>query len=263
MHDRAQELFVRMIRDCGDDIIRMQASFMMYMNQYLADFPEEKQLLVDAFKVGIPEKIVQHAGEPEYGAYLRNLGPRFAEAARRSQDEAAWAVATWALALGRTEDYIVPERRSRVYPEDVAVQESPETKFVTQTMMASIVAIGGGLGGLIAALLFTLLLPELTDAMIYGTSAGKSSLAGVLLVLIMGFATAVVAAAAAVGGWLVGRGSELPWGGFSIAMGTAFTMYFIILALPIPFLPILVKPALYFGSIFATVYKYAARGGNY
>lgn len=263
MQDRAQEIFIRMVRDCGDDIIRMQASFMMYINQYMTDYPQEKQLLVDAFKVGIPEKIVQHAGEPEYEAYLQNLGPRFAEAGRRPQDEAAWAVATWAKALGRTADYIAPERRSRVYPEDVAVQESAETKFVTQTMMASIVALGGGLGGLIAALLFTLLLPALTDAMIYGPSTGKNNLAGLLLVLVMGFTTAVVASAAAVGGWLVGRGSELPWGGFSIALGTAFTMYFIILALPIPFVPILVKPALYFGSIFATVYKYAARGGNY
>lgn len=268
MTDDARTAFISMVRDCGNDIVRMQASFEMYLNQYMVDYPEEKKLLLDAFRVGIPEKILQHAGDQGYDKYLQNLGPRFAEAGRRPVEEAAWGVETWALALNRTADYVAPVVQERVYLDDLIPEESEAKKFATGTAMAVIVSSGGALGAGLASLVWPLAMTAMgLSAQIYVSSQEtpvKTDAEQILAIAIIFFMSAMVGGLGALGGWLFGRGSELPWSGFSVAFFTAMTMFFIIGAVGIPLVPgIIWKPVVLFGCVFGSVYKTAARGGNY
>lgn len=268
MQEKAREIFIGMIRDCGTDIVRMRASFEMYLGQYLIDYPEEKQLLHDAFRVGIPEKILQHAGEKDYDKYLTRLGPRFAEAAKRLDDECAWGVETWAMALGRTADYAAPAAPDRVYLEDLIPEESHTKKVATGTAMAIIVSAGGGLGAGLAALLWPLVgaVAGFSSRYYAGDTenAIKTEYDQTIYFVMIFLTAAAVGAFGALGGWLFGRGAEYPWAGFSIAFGTALTMFFIVQVIPIPFVPSIIwKPIVLFGSVFGSVYKTAARGGQY
>src|SRR5438105_9264797 len=159
MHEKARKAFVEMLRECGPVIVRMEASFNMYLGQYLLEFPEDRQLLTDAFEVGVPQKILKHAGEPDYAKFLARLGPRFAEVAKRTEEECVWAVETWAIALGRTADYVARAVPDRLYVADVLeAKETPEKQFVANAGMSIIVASGGGAGAAMAALLFPLAL---------------------------------------------------------------------------------------------------------
>jgi hypothetical protein len=269
MQESARGAFIEMVRDCGNDIVRMEASFEMFLGQYLTEFPEERKLLSDAFKVGVPQKMIQHAGKADYADYLTKLGPRFAEAANRPEDESAWAIETWSLALGRTSDYVAPVIPNRVYiADEIEAQETPEKKFVANAGMATIVTAGGGIGAAMAALLFPLALAGagMTDDFVAtGGSRGQyrthSEFEQIVLFVVIGLVAATVGGVAALGGWLLGKGAEYPWATFGVACGTAFTMFFIITFIPV--IPMLVKPVLYFASVFGTTYKSAARGGNY
>jgi hypothetical protein len=269
MQDRARQIFVEMIRDCGEDIVRMQSSFEMYLNQYLVDYPEEKLLLLDAFKVGIPQKIYQHAGEKNYDRYLQKLGPRFAETARRTEDDCAWGVETWAIALNRTADYVAKTEADRIYPEDVAAvtQISPTKQAATNVAMAAIVCSGGFLGGLFAMLLVLAMLPGLLG-MLLGGGSGANAEAGSQLArsawyMVIAFAVAngVLATLPTAAAWYLGRGAENPWASFGVAMGAAFTSFFMCLFVPI--IPLPAKVIAYVAMIFGATYKSAARGGNY
>ncbi len=271
MKAEAREIFSQMVRDCGNDIVRMHASFEMYLNQYLVDFPDEKLLLLDAFKVGIPEKIIQHAGEKDYASYLEKLGPRFAAAANRMDDESNWAVETWAIALNRTADYHAPRPPARIYPEELLPVETPELRIITSGSMAIIVMLGGAIGGALA----TSLLPIAFYAMDLSghfTGSGQSGAAKtvssewaeIIFFVVVALAAAGICGAAALGGWLLGKGAEAPWASFGVACGTACTMVIVVTFTPLPpFIPFLIKPVILFCIVFGTTYKSAARGGNY
>jgi len=270
MQEKARDLFVHMVRDCGEDITRMQASFEMYVNQYLVDYPDEKQLLVDAYKVGIPGKIRQHAGESDYAKYLAKLGPRLAEASRRSEEEGTWGVQTWAEALDRTADYVAPAEQGRFYPDASDVESDDPKQVIAGTAMTMIVATGGALGAGLAAILFPLvfmalgLSPHIYAADADGGNTIKNSKDQWIYFAVVFLTAAVIGGAGACGGWLLGRGAELPWGGFCVAFGTAMTMFFIISVIWVPFVPSIIwKPIALFASVFGTTYKTAARGGNY
>ncbi|CAN5232178.1 hypothetical protein BH11PLA2_BH11PLA2_25820 [soil metagenome] len=268
MQEKARKLFIEMVRDCGKDIVRMQASFEMYLGQYLTDYPDEKQLLLDAFKVGIPEKILQHAGEKDYSKYLHKLGPRFAEASRRLEDESAWAVETWAMALNRTADYVPEEKIDRFYAEDhIDSSVLKQEQTIAYTAMTLIVSGGGFLGGAAAACLLPIALfaSGFSDAVytaghVTGQYRVYSEMDQVLFFALIGLAGGSVSGVAAFGGWWLGKGAENPWDTFGVACGTAFTVFLIAAFVP---LAMLLKPILLFGSVFGATYTSAARGGQY
>jgi hypothetical protein len=82
----------------------------------------------------------------------------------------------------------------------------------------------------------------------------------VVVLMVMG-AAGFLSAVATLGGWLFGGGDEKPWATFSVAFGTAMSTLLILMF--IPCIPLLAKPVIYFGSVFAATFKSAARGGNY
>jgi hypothetical protein len=265
MQDTAREYFCQMIRECGEDIAKMRSSFEMYIQQYLQDFPDERQLLVDALKVGIAEKIIQHAGEPKFGEYLEKLVPRFAEAAQRGMDEAQWAVTTWSIALNRTADYVKEPVIDRFYADDhIDIAKVQSKEAVAQTAMTVIVTAGGILGAVIAAMIFPLAMyaAGFSDDFHTGGSTTNQYRGpdATTVFLVIGVIAGSVSGTAAFCGWWLGKGAEDPWASFGVACGTAFTMFMIVMFAPFG---TIAKPIVLFCSVFGATYKSAARGGYY
>lgn len=271
MRAEARELFVEMVRDCGPGIVRMESSCEMYLNQYLANHPDERQLLSTSLVFGAPEAILEYAAESGYADHLDTLTARFARRAELDPDAARWAIESWAEALGRPAggEYGPPVELAKVYPD-----EQKAGGAFTHGAMCGIVAAGGFVGGFLAMCLVPVLLwatdPELlfmndfaAHQEGYGgkAAAEKREQAVFLFFAAVAVGSGLLGAGAAVGAWLFAGGDHNPWATFSVACGTAFVMVFISTFVPLIILPF--KPVTYFLSVFAATYKSAARGGEY
>lgn len=268
MRAQARELFLEMVRDCGPAIARMESSCNMYLGQYLANFPEERQVLSTALQYGAPEAITEFNSPTGYADHLATLTERFARRAQLDPDAAAWAIEAWAEALGRPagSEVAAPPEFEKVYPTDGPVKGQA---FADAAMLA--IVGGGGFAGAFAAFM---LLPIILWAADFGglilddwearegRSSGMSRQMVIFLVCgLVGLGAGALAAGAAVGAWLFAGGDTKPWATCSVACGTAFFMVFMCVGMPCLILPL--KPVLFFSSVFVAVYKSAARGGEY
>ncbi len=268
MNPDALTELTELIRDCGPSILQMHSSCEIYLQQYVGKFPVEHELLVAAFRVGVAERIDQFkASSGNYEHFLTDLKAKFADAVHTDAEAAEWTIDAWASALGKPPGRAVtPIVDTKRYPGD-NVAPDPLADY-EQTLMTLIVCAGGFLGGFCATVVFPLVF-LLTDFALTVNKKGMNSdslkdftdLPIFVVFVILGIGIGIVGALAALTGWKLGGGNERPWATFSITFGTAFVGTFCVGLLMC--LPLLVKPVVYFCTVFGTTYTSAARGGHY
>lgn len=259
MRPEARQALAGLIRECGKSIVRMPSSCQLYLAARLADFPEERELLSQALRHGIPEQILQHAGTPDYEAKLHDLAHDLAAATGLEPDTAAEAVSAWADALDRPPGYQKPTVPNKVYPDEA--KPDPVAEKSLRLVMAAIAGAGGflgtALGAGLAAAAFVATDAAVDDPRATPVEAGAHGLAAVAILvkmLIAGTAGGLAAAA----GWLCGKGDDKPWAGFAAAFGAGFTMALVLLS----FRASLVRIAIVAGAVYGAAFTAASRGGH-
>lgn len=265
MTPEAENAVAEFAADCGADIYQMTQSCETYLQQYLANFPAEQELMIAALRVGVPTRIAAHDARAGYDDFLSELGEKFAEAAHTDADAAKWTVGAWAFALGKPVGYVPPELRAdggRVY------RDARPDKYaaVGDALVTGIAVSGAFIGGFLAFALmpvlwlavdvhFALMEDHLAEDEV------KAHMPSMIVCTIAGLVNGVLATAAAYGGWRYGRGDSRPWQTFGATLGTSLFsawMYMLIVFIPLP-----ITFIFYYASIFMVTFKTAARGVDY
>jgi hypothetical protein len=235
----AEDAFAEFVTDCGPEAHAMPATCQTYLEQYMANFPEERDLLLAGLQVGVPRHILKHDGGVGYDDYLSTIADKFVGAAGISADEAKWTVGAWAYAVGRPvgTEIVKDSDLGRMY------SEAPKHDYVASYIITAIVVAGGFFGGFIPGCFYA------------GFFSGGNPAAFGLILL----GTCLWTSAAAYGGWWFGRGNEYPWGGFAVAFGAALSTGLILAFVLHPF----IKPFVLFSAVFGAVYKTANRAGKW
>lgn len=269
--EKAERLFFELIRDCGTDLVRMPSSCRVYLTRYLANYPDEADLLMGAINRGIPTRMLQHEAKRGYSDFLDDEIRRFARAEKVDWADAKWAVDNWAKAVGRPRGFkhvapvIAPEE---LYPDPE--QDKKYENFVKAAMIF-IVGAGGFFGTFMAIVLIPIFMWALEGslvAMTGGLAGGMMEESDDAAIFLVAFIAAggfgLVGAAAAIVAWIFAGGDEEPWATASVASGAAFTTVFICLGITMMCcIPPLFLPFVHIGCVFIATYKSAARGGNY
>lgn len=215
----------RMLKACGKTAFRMPSSCELFVRQYLAHFPAERDLLVAALRRGVPEKVAAHSGRDGYDAFLGGLAADLARDTGLDGPRAKWAVEAWATGIGRPPGYAAPPVTPRVVEPPPGFDKPRVADRTVRRVMAGVAAAGGFLGGLLGnggGLLVLLVTDVAVDASFSGESVGMGEVALFLVVAFLMVVGGVCGAAGAFAGWMYGRGDERPWGGFAAACGAAF-----------------------------------------
>lgn len=255
----AWEKFDQMVQDCGKTIFRMPTSCEIYLKQYLRSYPEERRLISEALKLGIPDQILQTAGDGDYANFLTESAHRVAEAAGVDEGYGRWAVDAWATALNRPVGYKAPKVELRP---KVPEKEKPAVSDTTlRRIMACIAGFGGFMGGAVGnggAVLVLLVTDVAVDNKFYGKEVGNHEIAGILVLLFLMFMGGVFSGLGAFAGWLFGRGDQRPWAGASAAFGSAFGTACVCFFVTGPGLSCAIAMTI---SSFGASFGMAARGG--
>lgn len=221
----AYPAFKRMLRACGKTSFRMPSSCELFLRQYLAHFPAERDLLIAALRRGVPDKVAAHSGRDGYDAFLGDLAAGLARDASLDGPPAKWAVEAWATGLGRPPGYVAPPVTPRVVEPPPDHDRPAVADTTVRRVMAGIAAAGGFLGGLLGnggPLLVLLLTDVAVDASYSGKAVGMGEAALFVIVALLMFGGGVCGGVGAFAGWTLGRGDERPWSGFAAACGAAF-----------------------------------------
>jgi len=264
MRPEARQALAQFIHEYGESIIKMTSSCQMFMSVKLAEYPGEKDLLIDALRRGIPERILQHAGSDDYTTRLASMSHEFAKVREIDPEVAGEVVTAWAEVLNRPVGYKKGAVPDRVYREQAPPDPKQEQQI--KLVMALIAGAGGFLGTAIGAGLAgaTMLVTEVAvgdtrgSSVKYAAGAHGTALTVVALAIAIKMGIAGVAGGfAAVGGWLMGSGDQRPWAGFAAAFGTGFSLAMIFLSYSSSLIRIVGIAVAVFGATFTI----AARGG--
>jgi hypothetical protein len=270
--DRAEHLFFELLRDCGPDLVRMPSSCRVYLSRYLANHPEDADLLMAVVKRGTPTRLLQHESPRGYDALLDEEIRRFAKSQKIEWYDAKWAVECWAKGVGRPRGFR-PKKPQAVSPAMLVDDLDEKSKYdnFVKAAMIFIVGFGGFFGTFVAIALIPIFMWALEGTLVSltagfgGAIMDDSDDTAVFLVAFLaagGFG--LVGAAAAIVAWIFAGGEEEPWATASVASGTAFTTVFICLGITMMCcIPPLFLPFVHIGCVFMATYKSAARGGNY
>ncbi len=269
---KAEKLFFEMIKDCGTDIIRMPSSCQVYLSRYLANFPEEADLLMGVLRNEMPTRLLQHESKAGYTDFLNDEIKRYARKSKVGLQDARWAADCWAEAIGRPRGYrpsMVTITTEDLYPD---TEEKQKYENFVKAAMIFIVGGGGFFGTFVAISIIPIFMWAL-DGSIMALTAGQggggmldqdNDLAIFLVAFIVAAGFGLVSAAAAIVAWIFAGGEEEPWATASVASGAGFTTVFICLGITMMCcIPPIFLPFVQIGCVFVATYKSAARGGNY
>jgi hypothetical protein len=255
----AFDALTEMLVSCGKTIFRMPSSCEMYLRQFLEEFSDERNLLTEALRRGVPDQIMQNARRDDYREFLATAAEKLAKEAGLTQPAAKWAVDAWAAALNRPPGYRPP-------PPVAEVVEAPPVKGISQLhlrlIMAGICAVGGFLGGALGnggGLLILFVTDVAVEAEFHEKRMGMEDVAIAVVIGIVMLIGGVASGLASFGGWMFGRGNDKPWAGFGAAFGAAFgTACLAFFFLGPGFVTAGLQAVAAFGAAFTT----ATRGGN-
>jgi hypothetical protein len=271
---KATQIFFELIKDCGPDLIRMPSSCVVYLSRYLANYPDEADLLALVVRAKIPTILLQHEKKHGYAELYDHVLKEFAQNERLAWEDAKWAVETWAQAIGRPRGF--KYRKPKLTREDLYPDPDAGKKYdnFVKAAMIFIVGLGGFFGTFMAVALVPLVLWAMEGGLVALTGglagglmddeAGDSDAAMFLIAFIVAAGFGIVGAAAAVVAWIFAGGEERPWDTAAVASGTAFFTVFVCLFLTMMCcIPPLFLPFVHICCVFSATYKSAARGGHY
>lgn len=269
--EKAERLFYELLRDCGTDLVRMPSSCRVYLSRYLANFPDEADLLMGVIQRGIPGRLLQHEAKRGYSDFLDEEIRRFVKSEKVQWADAKWAVETWAKGVGRPRGF--KHVASTVPVEELYPDPERDKKYenFVKAAMIFIVGAGGFFGTFMAVALIPIFMWALEGSLVAltaGAAGGMMEESDDLAIFLVAFIAAggfgLVGAAAAIVAWIFAGGDEEPWATASVASGTAFTTVFICLGITMMCcIPPLFLPFVHIACVFIATYKSAARGGNY
>ncbi len=269
--DKAERLFFELIKDCGPDLVRMPSSCKVYLARYLANHPDDADLLLAVIKRGVPTRLLQHESRRGYDELLDEEIRRFAKSQKIEWYDAKWAVECWATGVGRPRGF--RPKRVEPVPQELYADPNEKDKYdnFVKAAMIFIVGFGGFFGTFVAIALIPIFMWALEGTLVSLTAGFGGALmddnddtAVFLVAFIAAGGFGLVGAAAAIVAWIFAGGEEEPWATASVASGTAFTTVFICLGVTmVCCIPPLFLPFVHIGCVFMATYKSAARGGNY
>ncbi len=269
--EKAERLFFSLIRDCGVDLVRMPSSCRVYLTRYLANHPDEADLLMGVINRGIPTRMLQHEAKRGYSDFLDEEIRRLAKVEKVEWADAKWAVEIWAKAVGRPRGFkhVAPA----IAPEELYPDPERDKKYenFVKAAMIFIVGAGGFFGTFVAIAIIPIFMWALEGSLVAltgGLAGGMMEETDDAAIFLVAFIAAggfgLVGAAAAIVAWIFAGGDEEPWATASVASGAAFTTVFICLGITMMCcIPPLFLPFVHIGCVFIATYKSAARGGNY
>lgn len=272
--EKAKKIFFELMKDCGPDLIRMPSSCVVYLSRYLANHPDEADLLALVVKAKIPAILLQHELKNGYAELYDHLLREFANNEKLAWDDAKWAVDAWAQAIGRPRGF--KYRKPKLKREDLYPDPEKDKKYDNFVKAAMIFIVG--LGGFFGTFMAVALVPLLMWALEGGLMAFTAGMAGGMLddenndaeaaMFLVAFIAAagfgIIGAAAAIVAWIFAGGEEKPWDTAAVASGTAFFTVFACMFLTLACcIPPLFLPFVHIVCVFSATYKSAARGGNY
>jgi hypothetical protein len=229
MNDQAREALGQVIDTYGPAICNTPRSCELFIRQACGPYPEESQALIAALRQGVTDDLFeyqpQHRAWDEFSGSLRS---RLQSNAGLGETEGGWAIDSWARVLGKHPENWKPRAAiSRPLPHE---EPKPVSDGALKAVMTGIVALGGGIGGALGAVLVpaaTLLTSAYWQVPMMNTTVRHSSptsvwinvIIALLVLAIIGFIGGAIGGAL---GWLHGRGDQGHWTGFSTACGAAF-----------------------------------------
>jgi len=224
MNYEARDKLKKFIATYGAAVCNTPRSCEMFLLTQLADYPDERKVLIEALRQGAVAKLIAKEGGRSWDSLSGELVEQLRSAGGLSDDEASFAINSWGMALGKHPDSVSIRNEPAPPPPpdlDPTMQADARTKL---TAFLPIVAGGGALGSAIGAgaiglvlLLFVSVFSDmeakLAKSKTKSGSVQSAELGAVAYILV---STAICFAGGGVGsalGWVIGKGTTNPWGG--------------------------------------------------
>jgi len=209
MNDLARTKLVDIVNSYGRTVCNTPRTCEIFLQQHCDDLPAERQLLGEALRRGTVSRLVEAKDQP-YAAISAALVSELASAADIAPEDARWAVDSWALALGKHPSTATPPPLP-IAPllVEADAQESQCSVTSSKFWPPAIVGLGGGIGAILATLVFTFLLYTLISNP-RGTTGIRADAFAMLAGLLMAGAGALGGATGGAVGWLLIQAQSLP-----------------------------------------------------
>jgi hypothetical protein len=227
MNEQASEALGRVIRNYGPAICNTPRSCEMFIRQECGAYPDESKALIEALRQGVTADLLTYRpGESPWDGFADQLRTRLRSRSGLGETEGAWAVDTWARALGRH-----PETQADAPLVQSAVPLKPgATARQLKIAMTAVVTSGGALGTALGTILIpgALLITEASVKMPMMSQRITSSSrfdVWTMVILVLLFLAAIGGLAGAIGsalGWIYGRGESGHWQAFGTSFGAGF-----------------------------------------
>lgn len=228
MNDQACEALGRVLRNYGPSICNTPRSCEMFIRQECGAYPNESKLLIEALRQGVTSDLLTYQpSESPWDPLADLLRTRLRTRSGMGDLEGAWAVDTWAKALGRH-----PETFVETPIVELAKLSSlkPATPAQLKIAMTAVVTCGGALGSALGAIMIpaALLITAVSTKIPFITQpvrASSRSDVWIAVTLVLLLIASLSGAAGAIGsalGWLYGKGDRGHWTGFGTAFGAGF-----------------------------------------
>jgi hypothetical protein len=226
MNYEAREKLKKFIANYGAAVCNTPRSCEMFLLTQLADYPDERKVLVEALRQGAVTKLLAREGGRSWDSLSYELAQQLRTAASLSEEDAAWAIDSWGLALGKHPESVAVTAEAPPPPppdQDPNIRNEDNLKLKAFT---PIVAVGGaagsGVGALLLGIVFFLFVSAGGDVATKFAKKDpriKEAVAAqevASFALVMGLVGAAAVSGGVGGGlgWFVGRGTSNPWAGF-------------------------------------------------
>ncbi|MFO0936610.1 MAG: hypothetical protein U0798_08875 [Gemmataceae bacterium] len=249
--NQATERLYQLIRRQGHDFLKLPSSVKVYLNQELAEFPEEKAVLIASIDAGVLDQVQSPPQDDNKAAFYKLVANRFSKNMGVHPEWAKWAVNLWVDVLADLPKASLPKpiqvgKTVREMNAEIHNHENndPQLEILRggspiwlKLFMTLIVVIGGFTGAFIgrswpvAAIVLGWDVVDMTMGKsefekAFPTSQRKLSgiqkaFAYCLFFIIFSTPTAMSGALGSMAGWWFGRADGRPWLGFGACFAAA------------------------------------------
>jgi hypothetical protein len=230
MNNLARTKLADIVNNYGTTVCNTPRSCEIFLQQYCDDLPAEREVLTEALRRGVVTRLMEEKEQP-YQLIASSLVKEL-QADGIAAEDARWAVESWALALGKHPSTAPPPPAPVPAFSDPQEEQAPPAITSSKVWSPLVVALGGGIGAILATLVFTFLFYTLLSNP-HGSHGVRSDSIALLLGIVMALAGAVGGGLGGGVGWLLIQLQTIPVGspdaarwrlarGFLAACGGAF-----------------------------------------
>lgn len=274
MNYEARDKLKKFIATYGAAVCNTPRSCEMFLLTQLADYPDERKVLIEALRQGAVAKLLAKEGGRSWDSLSGELVEQLRSAGGLSDDEASFAINSWGMALGKHPDSVSIRNEPAPPPPpdlDPTIRSEDNLKIKAFT---PIVAVGGAAGSALGTLMLGMVVLLIVSAGSDITSkltkidprykgvteaqAANEAITFIGVVLLVGAAAASGGLGGGLG-WLVGRGTTRPWVGFWSTFSAGFLASAVATRLCPCFGTVLVAFLATFGAALSSAYGMGSR----